>query len=58
MAMILLVIVGLVWSSGVRAAPRTVVTIKPIHSLVAAVMAGIGQPRLLVTGAASPHAHA
>ena len=56
--MILLVIVGLVWSSGVRATPRTVVTIKPIHSLVAAVMAGIGQPHLLVTGAASPHGHA
>ena len=40
------------------AAPKTVVTIKPVHSLVAAVMAGVGAPVLLVTGAASPHGHA
>lgn len=58
MAAILVAMAGLVWSSNVGAAPKTVVTIKPIHSLVAAVMAGIGQPRLLVTGAASPHSHA
>ena len=32
-----------------------VVTIKPIHALVAAVMAGVGQPRLLIEGAGSPH---
>lgn len=32
-----------------------VVTIKPIHALVAQVMAGLGEPRLLVTGQASPH---
>ncbi|MDA1309884.1 MAG: zinc ABC transporter substrate-binding protein, partial [Proteobacteria bacterium] len=40
------------------AAPRTVVTIKPIHALVAGVMAGVGEPVLLVTGGASPHMHA
>ncbi len=39
------------------AAPRTVVTIKPIHSLVAGVMSGVGTPVLLVTGAGSPHGH-
>jgi zinc transport system substrate-binding protein len=32
-----------------------VVTIKPIHALVAAVMEGVGQPRLLIDGAGSPH---
>jgi len=40
------------------AAPRTVVTIKPVHALVAGVMAGIATPTLLVRGAASPHDHA
>ena len=39
-------------------APRTVVTIKPIHALVAGVMAGVGEPVLLVSGGASPHMHA
>lgn len=40
------------------AAPEVVVSIKPVHSLVAQVMAGVGQPRLLVDGAGSPHDHA
>lgn len=40
----------------VRAAePNVVVTIKPVHSLVTAIMAGAGTPHLLVDGAASPH---
>lgn len=34
---------------------RVVATIKPIHSLVAAVMQGVGTPALLVDGQASPH---
>lgn len=33
-------------------------TIKPIHSLVAQVMDGVGTPNLLVQGAASPHTFA
>lgn len=36
-------------------APRVVVSVKPIHSLVAGVMEGVNEPRLLVRGAASPH---
>jgi zinc transport system substrate-binding protein len=40
------------------AAPKVVVTIKPVHSLVAAVMAGVGAPKLLVEGQASPHSFA
>lgn len=39
-------------------APRVVASIKPVHSLVAAVMAGIGEPTLIVKGAASPHSYA
>ncbi len=35
--------------------PKVMVSIKPVHSLVAGVMAGIGQPRLLLQGGASPH---
>ena len=42
----------------VNAAPRVVVSIKPVHSLVAALMAGVAAPRLLVSGAASPHGYA
>ena len=34
---------------------RVVVTVKPIHSLVAAVMAGVGEPKLLIDGNRSPH---
>jgi zinc transport system substrate-binding protein len=37
---------------------RVVASIKPIHSLVAQVMQGIGVPALLVDGAASPHSFA
>ena len=37
---------------------RVVVTMKPIHALVAGVMAGIGEPYLIVKGAASPHTYA
>ena len=37
--------------------PRVVATIKPIHSLVAAVMGDLGSPTLIVKGAASPHTY-
>lgn len=35
--------------------PLVLVSIKPVHSLVATVMRGVGEPRLLVQGGASPH---
>jgi zinc transport system substrate-binding protein len=38
-------------------APKVVVSIKPIHSLVASVMHGVGAPTLLVRGGASPHSY-
>ena len=37
------------------AAPPVVASIKPLHSLVAGVMKGVGEPHLLVKGVASPH---
>lgn len=49
-------------AGGVRAAeeqaPDVVVSIKPIHSLIAAVMEGAGEPRLLIEGGSSPHSYA
>ena len=41
-----------------RAEVRVVASIKPVHSLVAAVMQGVGTPDLIVAGAGSPHSHA
>ncbi len=41
----------------VKAAPDVVVSIAPVHSLVAAVMADVGTPMLLVPASASPHTY-
>ena len=38
-------------------ATEVVASIKPIHSLVAGVMGDAGEPRLMVTGTASPHTY-
>jgi zinc transport system substrate-binding protein len=35
--------------------PKVVASVKPIHSLVAAIMGDTGSPELLVSGGASPH---
>ena len=40
------------------AQPKVVVTIKPVHALVAQVMAGAGIPAIVVDGLASPHTYA
>ena len=39
------------------AAPQVVVSIKPIHSLVASVMKGVAEPQLILKGAGSPHTY-
>lgn len=39
------------------AAPDVVVSIKPIHSLVASVMDGVAEPALILKGAGSPHTY-
>ena len=36
---------------------KVVASIKPVHSLISAVMEGVGQPSLLVEGAGSPHTY-
>ncbi|MCT7376197.1 zinc ABC transporter substrate-binding protein [Chelativorans salis] len=40
-----------------NATEGVVASVKPIHSLVAAVMQGVGEPQLLVKGADSPHTY-
>jgi zinc transport system substrate-binding protein len=37
--------------------PHVVVSIKPVHSIVASIMEGVGTPELIVKGAASPHTY-
>ncbi|WP_395813041.1 zinc ABC transporter substrate-binding protein [Devosia sp.] len=44
-------------TSALAEVPKVVATIKPIHALVAAVMGDLGQPTLIVKGAASPHTY-
>ena len=39
----------------VAAQPRVAASIKPAHALAAGVMQGVGEPRLLIPGGASPH---
>ena len=44
------------WSpAGAAAAPKVAASIMPLHSLVAGVMDGVGEPSLIVKGGASPH---
>jgi zinc transport system substrate-binding protein len=59
-ALTVLVFIALLGPSGASRADglRVVASIKPVHSLVAAVMKGAGEPALLVNGAGSPHAYA
>ena len=49
---------ALAFAFDAAAAPPVVATIRPIHSLVAQVMAGVGTPQLLLQGAAEPHDYA
>ena len=54
-----LAVPALLFAGSMRAAdaPVVVTSIKPIHSLVAAIMQGVGEPELIVDGAASPHTY-
>ena len=40
-----------------QAAPEVVATVKPVHSLVSAVMDGVGEPKLLLEAGQSPHTY-
>lgn len=44
-------------ASSAKADVNVVASIKPVHSLVAAVMQGVGEPGLIVKGAGSPHTY-
>lgn len=48
-------VIALSAASPALGAPNVVASVKPLHSLVAAVMEGVERPALLVEGAASPH---
>lgn len=48
---------GCILASAPAMALDVVATVKPVHALAAQVMAGIGTPQLLMTGAASPHTY-
>jgi len=59
LAAIVILTTGLTAAHGAaQAGPNVVTTIKPIHSLVAAVMGDTGTPYLIVKGAGSPHTYA
>jgi len=48
---------GVLAAGPAMALEGVVASIKPVHSLVTAVMEGVGAPELLVKGAASPHTY-
>lgn len=48
---------SLILTGTALAAPNVVASTKPVHALVSAVMAGVGEPGLIVKGAASPHTY-
>ncbi|WP_064682614.1 zinc ABC transporter substrate-binding protein ZnuA [Rhizobium bangladeshense] len=54
-----LAVPALLFAGSMRAAdaPVVVTSIKPIHSLVSAIMQGVGEPELIVDGSASPHTY-
>ena len=52
-----LILLGLT-TSAADAQPTVLATLKPVHSLVAAVMQGVGPPDLLIGGALSEHSYA
>jgi zinc transport system substrate-binding protein len=49
---------GFAVTAPAAAQSKVVASIKPLHALVASVMAGVDSPELLVKGAASPHSYA
>lgn len=53
-----LCLAGGVFAQAAQAEVRVVASIKPIHSLVSAVMGESGTPELIIDGVASPHSYA
>ena len=58
----ILISVLLIWFStanrALTEAPKVVVDIAPVHSLVSMVMKGVGEPTLIIPANASPHDYA
>ncbi|MBT4932285.1 MAG: zinc ABC transporter solute-binding protein [Rhodospirillaceae bacterium] len=54
---ILFALICLLLTSPAEAGLSVAVSIKPVHSLVAAVMDGVGEPSLIVKGSRSPHSY-
>jgi zinc transport system substrate-binding protein len=54
-AMAAIAMVAIVTTPAKADPPRVIATIAPLHSLVAGVMAGVGEPDLLLSGPVSPH---
>lgn len=52
-----LLAVLLLWSSISTASPTVVVSIAPVHSLIAGLMQGVGTPTLLTNSSICPHHH-
>ena len=52
---ILIFSIILAGTSSTKAELKVVTTIKPLHSLIANVMEGIGEPALILEGSTSPH---
>jgi zinc transport system substrate-binding protein len=50
-------LVGPALAGNAQAAPEVVATVKPVHSLVSAVMDGVGEPKLLLKAGQSPHTY-
>mgnify|MGYP006447508391 CR=1 FL=1 len=44
-------------SGSAHAAPEVVASVKPVHSLMSAVMDGVGQPRQLVEAGQAPYTY-
>ena len=57
LALVVPAAIALFAASPALAAPQVIASLKPLHSLVAGVMAGVGEPDLLVRGAASEHGY-
>ncbi len=55
MRKLLLLSAAVLWATPAAAAPRVMASIVPIHSIVAAVMAGQGEPELILKGTMSEH---
>ncbi|CAA7617267.1 High-affinity zinc uptake system protein ZnuA [Candidatus Terasakiella magnetica] len=51
-------LLGFATPLGAAEPPPVLVSIKPLHSLVASIMKGVGEPGLIVSGNASPHSYA